>query len=234
MLRVADYDDCTGLAEERDEDLMCIYCMCAAGPVGYKCGIYMPGKFWRGDRSGYASRKWKCALNVDEVMLYCERTGLEVSRLAVEAADSHACCGANVRPWARGKSMVMEVDHEEKTYAILCEFMPPAGRRDHEKPKAWHNAEQLLSPQALYDSIPYVVPKAYPLVADGIKVPFIGEFPIEQHERSNGCSLDGKGWWLFAKMVTEHDMDNLQHIVEMAHQMLGVRGKGNCGPAGAK
>ena len=63
-------------------------------------------------------------------------------------------------------------------------------------------------------------PQGHPVLINGMSLPLVGKFPIEEHKAKGGAVMDGVGWWKLARLIAKHDLDNLGAIFQIAETKL--------------
>ena len=170
---------------------MNLFYMCRATLKGQlTCGLYFPHKLWR-----RRSHTYYCGIGERE---WAAHTDLPFSDV------QHIGCGAKHRPFRYGSSMVCEFNYEGLQLSVLADPMPVQLSMEIKKVQAsWVSASLLLTIEELARCVPRVYPKHNRV--EGLPIPCVGRFPVEDALRENWPMMGEKAWWDLALEVAQKD-----------------------------
>ena len=127
-------------------------------------------------------------------------------------------CGAKFVPWARGLSMVVELQMaDDSVEAFASDRLPTILDDEIKRKKAeFYEAARKLEADELLDIIPVTFPMTHLLKG----CPVVARYPVDEWE-AQGCPyFSQRSWCSLCMKVAQKDETNLAGIMENAKKLL--------------
>ena len=122
----------------------------------------------------------------------------------------HVGCGANYVPWARGASMVCEIQLRggSSWEAFLADHTPPALDDQFKKISydALSRAFGSLAPEVMMKAIPMTMPMTYLVtVTGGKKMEGVAQYPIDKWICAGNPTFTNEKWAMICLLIAEKE-----------------------------
>ena len=123
----------------------------------------------------------------------------------------HIGCGANYVPWARGPSMVCEIQMRQHTgewEAFLADHTPPT--LDDQLKKISYDALSkafgMLTPETMMKAIPTTMPMTHLATISGKKMEGVAKYPLDAWILAGNPCFTNEKWAMMCLLIAEKGM----------------------------